>query len=315
MAQRVAERITDCHQLFIGALPQDITEEELSIVFSTYGEVRSIKVLTNPSVSRAGSAFVFYETSEAAEDAITVLHEQYMIRDNSDRPIRVSWAQAGKGGKGGDKGKGDKGGDKYTRGKGKSFPALGDDGKHAACGKGREEWVSDQRVKGWQGSAGGDGGWGGDWGDGWRQPDWWGGSWSDSWHDGGRGWTGRGSGKGNGSGKDYKGKDSKGTDGGKRAEGDDPCRLYVGNLPSDISEEALDYVFKTYGSVESIHIIKGRKVDADRICAIIVFNEADEAATAIRTLDKVYEIRLGQGPIEVRVANNSKNHKARMVPH
>jgi len=324
--------ITDGHQLFVGALPQDITEEELRIVFGTYGTVRQIKVLTNMERSPAGSAFVFYETAQAAEDAITVLHEQYKIRATPDaKPIRVSWAKASKGIKGG--------GADITGGKGDSRGYKGCD-----TGKGKDSWAP-APVDSWSGDAWGKGAgkggwdaWQGSWPQGGKDPwkgcgdawnsgngdawstgkgdawnngkgkgDAWSNGWQDptaggwdSWKGGGKdSWKGDGKGDWKGGGKDM------GKSKGPKVPGDDPKRLYVGNLPADIDESSIRYVFGTYGGVEEVKIIGGRV--EGRACAIVGMSADTGAQMAIQTLDRKYEIRPGEGPLQVRIADKSKS--------
>ncbi|CAK0906612.1 unnamed protein product [Prorocentrum cordatum] len=87
---------TEGFPVFVGDLPQDITEEELRTVFKTYGEVKRIKVLTDADRRPVGNAVVFYGSKKGAEDAITVLHKAYKIREGATKPIRVSWAVRGK---------------------------------------------------------------------------------------------------------------------------------------------------------------------------------------------------------------------------
>ncbi|CAE8685690.1 unnamed protein product [Polarella glacialis] len=83
-----------------------------------------------------------------------------------------------------------------------------------------------------------------------------------------------------------------------------PCtRLFVGNLPPEITTEALDYVFKSYGSVVKTHIMAG-KSKSGQSCAFIEYSAANEAETAMLTLHEKYEIKPGAGPILVKRANS-----------
>jgi len=78
------------HKVLVGRLPVDITNEELSAVFNTYGSVASIEVAgSDPSGAR--QAWVAYAERRSAEDAIEVLHDSYKIRVDADQPIQVSW--------------------------------------------------------------------------------------------------------------------------------------------------------------------------------------------------------------------------------
>merc|ERR1740117_875554 len=79
-------------------------------------------------------------------------------------------------------------------------------------------------------------------------------------------------------------------------------RLFIGNLPQDIDEGALSYVFGNYGKVDKVHIMTGRSASG-QACAFIEFGTAPEAETAIFTLHEKYEIRPGDGAIIVKYAN------------
>jgi len=78
------------YRLHVQDLPGDISERDLKLVFATYGDVRIERILNQKQ--EAGSAYLSYATRKAAQDAITVLNENYRIREGADRPIRVSWA-------------------------------------------------------------------------------------------------------------------------------------------------------------------------------------------------------------------------------
>jgi hypothetical protein len=81
-------------------------------------------------------------------------------------------------------------------------------------------------------------------------------------------------------------------------------KLFVGNLPTDIQEEAIKMVFSTYGNVTNIHIMAG-KSKSGQSCAFVEYSSPMEAETAILTLHEKYEIRPGAGNILVKHATNS----------
>merc|ERR1719203_1139315 len=83
-------------------------------------------------------------------------------------------------------------------------------------------------------------------------------------------------------------------------------KLFVGNLPDDVSEDALQYVFGTYGKVEHVHIMTG-KSKTGNACAFVEFAAAGDAETAILTLHDKYEIKPGAGPILVKKANQGNS--------
>lgn len=79
-------------------------------------------------------------------------------------------------------------------------------------------------------------------------------------------------------------------------------KVYVGNLPTDITKEALTHVFRTYGSVEDVHIMVGRS-KSGQASAFIKYFGSREASDAINAMAAGYEIRPGQGNIVVRLAD------------
>jgi len=299
------------HKLFVGRLPGDVTEDELRMVFGTYGEVNTVHI-TRPNDSGLKGAFVFYRKSESAEDAIKVLDGQYKIREDAPEPIQVRWGRPDSkasgnkgGGKGDDFGRGgpygyDGGGyhgDKDGRGKGGGggggggWPPMG--GPPMGYGMPPDRY-------GWDGFRGG------------RDPYY---GRSDPYF-GGRGdpYYGRGDpyyGRGDpyyGRSDPYYRDDRRGGGGGRPPPGGDrrgdsmsDSKLYVSNLPEDIDERAIDYVFKTYGRVVKIHIMTGKKVN-DRISAFVEYAGPRDADTAIAALHGNYEIRPGFGPLTVKHA-------------
>merc|ERR1711897_96597 len=103
-------------------------------------------------------------------------------------------------------------------------------------------------------------------------------------------------------GSSWGGKDSgKGSKGGGKDASD--TKLFVGNLPDDVTEDALSYVFGTYGKVQNVHVMRG-KSRTGAACAFVELSSPGEAETAIVTLNDKYEIKPGYGPIMVKKANS-----------
>mmetsp|Transcript_782 Transcript_782/g.1672 ORF Transcript_782/g.1672 Transcript_782/m.1672 type:complete len:519 (+) Transcript_782:50-1606(+) len=270
-------------KVFVGGLPPDITQDEVLQVFSTYGEVQKIHLFEPHSVNKLVAGFVFYKSAEAADDAIKLLDGQYKIREDAAAPITVKWAKKDTKGGGG-------GGSDWD---GKSHPYGG---KGGGGGK-APHWQDDRwgHSNGdWHGQAYGGGAPGGE--------GWGGGNWHGGGGYGGAPWGG-GAEDASWGGKNghYQGKGQAGG-GGKGSEKGDKNRLFVGNLPQDITEDALTYVFGMYGKVDNIYIMAG-KSKSGQSCAFINYTDASEAETAVLTLHDKYEIRPGQGPIVVKVAN------------
>jgi len=82
-------------------------------------------------------------------------------------------------------------------------------------------------------------------------------------------------------------------------------KLYVANLPPDITQEALEYVFKNYGRLEDVFIMSGRS-DTGQSGAFIVYESASDAKTCLNAMSNGYEIRPGEGNILVKFADGDR---------
>jgi len=105
----------DDRKLFVGGISWDTTEEGLNEYFSTYGQLESVKLITDRETGRSkGFAFiVFYEQ----KDCDSVLEqEQHEIDGRSVTPRKATPGGGGRGGGGGG-GRG-RGGGGYGGGRG-----------------------------------------------------------------------------------------------------------------------------------------------------------------------------------------------------
>eukprot|EP00928_Gymnodinium_smaydae_P034073 TRINITY_DN24229_c0_g1_i1.p1 TRINITY_DN24229_c0_g1~~TRINITY_DN24229_c0_g1_i1.p1 ORF type:complete len:471 (-),score=104.07 TRINITY_DN24229_c0_g1_i1:180-1592(-) len=86
-------------------------------------------------------------------------------------------------------------------------------------------------------------------------------------------------------------------------------KLYVGNLPVDVTREEIASVFCRYGYVEDIKIMHGRSRRTTQSCAFVVFATAEEAKACVKKADKRVEVRPGTGTLIVKYAtdNDSSN--------
>jgi len=77
-------------RLYVGNLPYKATDEELTVLFSTVGDVASARVMRDMATGRArGFGFVEMTTDEAAQKAIEKLNQHQM----DGRAIVVNEAQ------------------------------------------------------------------------------------------------------------------------------------------------------------------------------------------------------------------------------
>lgn len=64
-------------KLFVGNIAYNVTEDDLRGVFSQYGEITELKLITDKMSGRSkGIAFVTYATEEEAQAAISAVHNQ-----------------------------------------------------------------------------------------------------------------------------------------------------------------------------------------------------------------------------------------------
>mmetsp|Transcript_101375 Transcript_101375/g.295323 ORF Transcript_101375/g.295323 Transcript_101375/m.295323 type:complete len:260 (+) Transcript_101375:95-874(+) len=249
------------YKIFAGSLPIDCTQEDLMIVFGTYGTPTDIHLMAGKSTSGQCCAFVVYENREAAENAIASLDGVYSMREDGTGPIRVSWARP-QGGPG--------------------RPPM-----HMQS----QAPMQQSMMQPMQGAPGG-----------YAPPM----------------ANKLGSGAPGGMGPPM----HMGGNGGHISGGGIPAppppdpsisrqkaKLFVGNLPADITQEAVSTVFSHYGTVTNIHIMLG-KSRSGQACAFVEYAAPIEAETAVLTLHEKYEIRPGDGAILVKYANSGGGMRA-----
>lgn len=328
----------DDRKLFVGKLPQDIHEDEIRMIFNTYGRTTDVHLM-NQSQQQPGQdrcAFVTYETPEAAKVAMQVLNGVYKFREDADEPINVGIAfRRGKG-----SGKGDDrrsfGGSTERGGRdGKGIPGSGydrggyDRGGHdrGALDRSYDRGL-DRGAYDRGGSKGGcydrstnKGGGSYERGSSYDRGSVKGGGYDRGGGGFDRGYD-RGSDRGFGGGYDRslpprgydrlpeRGslRDGRSDIGKGSRKGSTGTKLYVGNLPSDITREAIDMVFSTYGRVLDIHIMNARAKNGQSCCFVIYATSA-EAKTAISAMQQGYEIRPGEGNIFVKYADEKGGEK------
>ncbi len=118
-------------KLYVGNLSYNITEDEIKDVFTPFGEVQSVKIITDAATGRSkGFGFVEMANDDEADKAITSLNGTTVM----DRAINVSEArpQTDRSGRGGRPGGG--GGGRPGGGGGRGFDRGG-----AGSGGGRNK--------------------------------------------------------------------------------------------------------------------------------------------------------------------------------
>jgi len=320
------------HKLFIGNLPADLTQEEIKLVFNTYGNCVDAHIMAGKSRSGQSCAFVSYDTAQGADSAMQALNNVYSFRQGQP-PITVSWAKPGGGASpspgvppviggapvtvpppGGGVGAALGG---YAPPQGTTVPPPQQFGgglegftslpQHLLEGApaaqplltiGAPLMVGQQAQAGWQptmpsgqpqlgqqyvpGAApqlqqyGGTVG-----GAPFGQPQF-GGASPLLTMAAGQGLAGLP---------------------GAAAPVGQRTKLFVGNLPADVQQEAVRMVFGHYGQVTNIHLMAG-KSRSGQSCAFVEYATGLEAETAILTLNEKYEIRPGEGSIMVKYSSS-----------
>ncbi|KAL5995346.1 condensin subunit [Asimina triloba] len=83
------------HKLFIGMLPKNVTDTEVSTLFSKYGNIKDLQILRGSQQTSKGCAFLKYETKEQALAAVEALNGKYKM-EGSSVPLVVKWADTEK---------------------------------------------------------------------------------------------------------------------------------------------------------------------------------------------------------------------------
>ncbi|XP_019419425.1 PREDICTED: RNA-binding protein BRN1-like isoform X2 [Lupinus angustifolius] len=83
------------HKLFIGMLPKNVSEVEVSELFSNYGTVKDLQILRGSQQTSKGCAFLKYETKEQALAALEAINGKHKM-EGSNVPLVVKWADTEK---------------------------------------------------------------------------------------------------------------------------------------------------------------------------------------------------------------------------
>lgn len=83
------------HKLFIGMLPKNVSEAEVSALFSIYGTIKDLQILRGSQQTSKGCAFLKYETKEQALAALEAINGKHKM-EGSSVPLVVKWADTEK---------------------------------------------------------------------------------------------------------------------------------------------------------------------------------------------------------------------------
>ncbi|KAL3626034.1 condensin subunit [Castilleja foliolosa] len=83
------------HKLFVGMLPKNVDDAEVSVLFSEYGTITDLQILRGSLQTSKGCAFLKFETKEQAVAAIEALNGKHKM-EGSTIPLVVKWADTEK---------------------------------------------------------------------------------------------------------------------------------------------------------------------------------------------------------------------------
>ncbi|XP_020589396.1 RNA-binding protein BRN1-like [Phalaenopsis equestris] len=82
-------------KLFIGMLPKNVSDAEVTTLFSKYGNIKDLQILRGSPQTSKGCAFLKYETKDQALAAIDALNGKHKM-EGSNIPLVVKWADTEK---------------------------------------------------------------------------------------------------------------------------------------------------------------------------------------------------------------------------
>lgn len=83
------------HKLFVGMLPKNVSEADVSALFSQYGTIKELQILRGSQQTSKGCAFLKYETKEQALAAMDAVNGKHKM-EGSNIPLVVKWADTEK---------------------------------------------------------------------------------------------------------------------------------------------------------------------------------------------------------------------------
>jgi hypothetical protein len=85
-------------------------------------------------------------------------------------------------------------------------------------------------------------------------------------------------------------------------------KVYVGNLPADVSREELDDIFEVYGKVLDVKVMQGRSRRTGQSCAFVVFSRVSEAESCVEAMrDGGIAVRPSEGGLIVKFADDQES--------
>jgi len=109
------------NKIYVGNFPFSVDEAQLRDIFSAYGEISELALITDRETGRSkGFAFITFASQQAAEKAL-----EQDGKDIGERKLRVNMAQERESKGGGGRGRGGPGGGRGGPGGGRGGPGGG----------------------------------------------------------------------------------------------------------------------------------------------------------------------------------------------
>lgn len=85
------------------------------------------------------------------------------------------------------------------------------------------------------------------------------------------------------------------------------ARLWVGNLPNDVTQEALQNVLGSYGRLTEVNILPS-KSNSGQLCGFVNFSTSQEADACVQAMRRGhgFEMRAGEGELKVERPSDRK---------
>jgi len=86
---------------------------------------------------------------------------------------------------------------------------------------------------------------------------------------------------------------------------EDAVKLFVGQIPKDMTEEALRPVFEGFGPIYDLTIIRDKTTGLHRGCAFLTYASRNSAEEAIEALHNKKKLPNAQNPLQVSMRSES----------
>lgn len=90
------------------------------------------------------------------------------------------------------------------------------------------------------------------------------------------------------------------------AKDEDAVKLFVGQIPKDMEEEALRPIFAEFGAIFDLTVIRDKASGSHRGCAFLTYTTKAAAEKALDALHNKRKLPKAQNPLQVRPLVNTR---------